>query len=225
MFERINSSITREAQYDNTILAWTNYWNMNMQKQYGENYSPIRAEVVKAMLVVESNMGEENKESTIIQNGYRDIKQSLDPRNPVFWTALGVEGNNRTITIEYAEEDITNLNLSEKDKTLKLSMNDGGRSDRNFLGDGKWGAVKELISEDYTIYYADKVTPELSLAVGEGYFCRQLNGAGSNGGVSIMRDEYKAAQLYNSGGDSTYTERVNIVLGNMGVDGLEKNID
>lgn len=222
MFSRINASILRQSQYDNMILAWTNYWNLSMKNQYGENYSPIRADVVKAMLVVESNMGEENNKNNVVANNQRDIKQSLDPRNPVFWTVLGVNGNGRVITIEYAKEDAKELNLPQNSDPIVLNMSDGGAGDRNFFGNGSWTAVHELISEDYTTYYAENVTPELSLAVGEGLYSKFLNGAGGNGGTSIMRDEYTAIDKYNGGGDPNYLDKVNIVLENMGVDLLEK---
>lgn len=225
IFQRINSSIQREKQYENMILAWTNYWNINMEKEYGENnYSPIRAEVVKAMLVVESNMGEAGTEDKVLANSARDIKQSLDCRNPVFWTVLDEYGSGRTITISYSQEDKKRFANLGQSKTITIGkMSDGGPGQRLFFGNGTWGAVREVISEDYSTYYADNVTPELSLAVGLGNYCLQLNGAGTNGGQSLMRSEYQAVYNYNGEGDPHYIDKVNIVLENMGVDKVENN--
>lgn len=71
------------------------------------------------------------------------------------------------------------------------------------------------------IYYAEKVTPELSLAIGVGYYCMNLNGTES---ASKMNSEAYATKRYNGGGDKYYVFRINIILENMGVAQLGEQV-
>lgn len=219
MDERINDDLERQDQYDYMILAWSNFWNMNMEKEYGNDFVPIRAEVIKAMAVVESDMGKENMISTVLANGQRDILQSLDPENPVIWAVLNVEPKG-TIDIIIADEDSKRLDIDGK-REKNTGSSGGGDGLKKFFGNGTWKAASELISDDCSEYYAGNVTPSLSIAVGEAYYCMQLNGAGSNEGKSVLRKEESSVYRYNGGGDKEYVRKVNCVLENMGADELE----
>lgn len=222
MYQRINESIERENSYDFMILAWTNYWNITMEREYGrDNCAPVKAEVVKAMLVVESNMGADNTAGNYILNPERDIKQTLDCRNPVVWAVINDNGNGKTIRIVYAQEDVNKFALNPSQE-YGLSMSDSGAGAKSYYGNGTWKVVSELFSPEHDIYYAGNVTPEISLAVGIAEYCRQLNGSGTNGGNSILKNERSAVEGYNGGGDDNYIYKINLVLDNMGVNRLEE---
>lgn len=60
------------------------------------------------------------------------------------------------------------------------------------------------------------------MAIGVAEYCKKLNGAGTNNGVSILACEEIAVEGYNGGGDPLYTYKVNLVLENMEVHTLEK---
>ena len=57
--------------FDNIILGWTNYWNETLGSGI------INPDVVKAMIIQESTVGHNP-----LNNGLKDVMQSLDPRNP-----------------------------------------------------------------------------------------------------------------------------------------------
>lgn len=217
MLDRIYKCADRQDEYDVMILAWTNYWNMTMELKYNKAYAPIRPEVVKAMVVTESNLGEENSENSIRENVERDVIQSLDPENPVFWIAVGKKPG-EPITIHRAPSDVKRLGV-EATITKDVGDKQPGAGEKDFFENGSWQSVKDILSSDLTDYYADKVTPELSIAVGVGYYCMKLNGGGFNDG-SLLKDEYSAVKEYNGGGDGDYNKKVNIVLENMGVEQL-----
>ncbi len=185
-------------------------------------YYPVRPEVIKAMLVTETNLGKDNSTTDFDNNPERDIMQCLDPRNPLFWVALG-ENSCTKLTIIKASEETANWTDRSGEKTITISHQIPGTGEKNFWGNGSWIAVHEIISDDMSKYYQEKVTPTLSIAVGTGYYCMRLNGSGMNGGTSLLRTEYEAVKLYNGGGDPDYCVKVNVVLENMGVDLLYEN--
>lgn len=213
--KRIRSCIETQDKYDVQMLAWINYWNMTMEKRYCEDFPRIRAEVIKAMALVESNIGKKNTELNITENPERDIMQSLDPRNPVIWIIVGRESN-KYITIQRAENDVKSLKI-EKEEQVKAYGEPLGSGQVNFFECGNYEAVKEIVSEDLQTYYAGKVTPELSLAIGVGVYCMNINGTKEK---SLSRSETNAVGRYNGGGDKYYTYKVNLVLENMGVERL-----
>lgn len=213
--KRIRSCMETQDKYDVQILAWVNYWNMTMEKKYCEDFPRIRADVIKTMALVESNIGRKNTTSNITENPERDIMQSLDPRNPVLWIMVGREPN-KYITIQRAEDDVQSLGI-EKEERVKAKQGEPGRGQVNFFEGGSYETVKEIVSEDLQIYYAGKVTPELSLAIGVGVYCMNINGTMAE---SLSRSEINAVGRYNGGGDQYYTYKVNLVLKNMGVEKL-----
>ena len=217
---RIYSCADRQDEYDVMILAWTNYWNMTMELKYNKEYAPVRPDVVKAMVVTESNLGEKNSVDNIIKNPERDVMQSLDPRNPVLWIAVGKKPEGSITTVHRAPSDVKSLGV-EAAIPEDVEAGEIGAGEKYFFENGSWQSVKDILSSDLTDYYADKVTPELSIAVAVGYYCMKLNGGGFNDG-SLLRDEYTAVYKYNGEGDDDYNKKVNLVLENMGVEQLHE---
>lgn len=217
MLERIKSCMSIQDKYDVMVLAWINYWNMTMKNKYDGAYAHIRPDIIKAMILDESNFGQENTIKRITQNPERDIMQSLDPRNPLIWVVIGKEPN-EYIVIQRAESDVKDLKI-EKEEKVKAKTGEPGAGQVGFFESGSFKAAKEIVSEDLQIYYAEKVTPELSLAIGVGYYCMNLNGTMD---TSLMRSEVAAIKKYNGNGDKNYVKKINVILDNMGVKQLEE---
>lgn len=109
----IDESQERYTKFDASILAWTNFWNARQMELFGAgNFTPVRAEIIKCIIMKESSMGT-NKD----QNGKRDVTQSLFHGDPTIWvittldpraegkTHIGKDGTSQVIDVIFEEKE------------------------------------------------------------------------------------------------------------------------
>ena len=167
-----------DTKFDTSILAWTNFWNYKQRKVLGEgNYTPVRAEVVKCMVTQESTMGKKG-----VKNCQNDVMQSLFPGDFCFWGVTkydpNIEGkshmgeNEQVIYVIDLEGETINGTLVKGYDTNDTDIYE-------WFEDGSWDIYSSILDEsgekeEYTYYYG-RVTPDMSICAGVGYYAYKLN--------------------------------------------------
>lgn len=79
----------KDDKFDSYIKAWTYYWNQKIEKGeiYKNSQIVIREEVVKAMIMRESSLGEITEKNKMNTN--RDVMQALHPGDYALWILSG----------------------------------------------------------------------------------------------------------------------------------------
>lgn len=198
-----------KGQYDTSILAWTNYWNHLLEEKYGQgNYTPVRPTVVKAMMGQESTFG-----TAPTMNATRNIMQSMVPGDPCYWAALNKDptapGKSHYGQNEYVI-NITDLNGNIR--SASMCQSNPSSAERDWFDNGSWKVLDSTLTTDangeYHCHY-DKVTPDMSLAVGIGWLSYKMNQ--ERGKLS----EEDGVKNYNGGGDPQYVSHINNYMGQM----------
>ena len=208
----------KERYFDDYIIAWTYYWNLKIDEGvFGDNKIPVRTDVVKAMIMEESQWGAEGA-----KNSARDVMQCLVPGDYALWILSGYnpketvginqyryhDGQDEKVVCvkdgtEYKHASMrTDFNFyTDFQNTITTTSSAGFGEGLGILKnnvvtiiDNPVGELKKY-EEEYLIYY-DRETPNMSIACGVGYlaYCEEHEGS-EKGGV----------RRYNGGGEEGKT--------------------
>lgn len=228
--ENIDESQVQYTEFDTSILAWTNFWNARQMKLLGAgNYTPVRAEIIKCIMMKESSMGTGEN-----QNGKRDVTQSLFHGDPTIWvitkldpyaegkTHEGENRNSQVIDVIFKEGDRHNGDIPPK------GFNKDDVRYQEWFDSGEWKIYSEVITNQegqcYT-YYHEKVSPDMSICSGIGvysYYLNKLNG---------LESEAKAVAGYRGSAveseNREYVEKIEDYMNSMGenLDGYDKYME
>lgn len=174
-----------KTKFDTSILAWTNFWNVRMEKELGKgNFTPVRAEVIKCMMAVESRMGEPDRKNT-----ERDVMQCLFLGDGGIWAITQIDPyapgkshygeTEQVINVEQIDGNIIPGSLPHDYHSDDTSL-------QEWFGNGSWKVFSKVITgvekedQEYTYHY-NEVTTDMSIGIGVGEYAYKVNikGGGS----------------------------------------------
>lgn len=195
-------------RFDNQIIAWTYYWNKN----YGYAIDP---NIVKAIIARESSCGRVAYDGAEDRNPTRNVMQSLATGNSTVWIAMGINPYDEWFEDEtYIRFKKLDGNYGEKGRLPdSITGIDAEREKMHFNNFKIIKDIFELKDGEYIVNF-DKVTPDMSMAVGVGLLGYKIYSV-SDGNV------YLGVKAYNGGGDKDYMDTINEHLRNMGCEELK----
>ena len=237
--ENIDESQVQYTEFDTSILAWTNFWNARQMKLLGAgNYTPVRAEIIKCIMMKESSMGTNGR-----KNGIRDVTQSLFHGDPTIWvitkldpyaegkTHEGEDRNSQVIDVIFEEKEVGE-NGEEKNKVeygdIPPEFEPNDVRYQEWFDSGEWKIYSEVITNQegqcYT-YYHEKVSPDMSICSGIGvysYYLNKLNGLESEAKALAG---YKGSTVESE--NREYVEKIEDYMNSMGenLDGYDKYME
>lgn len=226
------------TEFDTSILAWTNFWNARQMKLLGAgNYTPVRAEIIKCIMMKESSMGTNGE-----KNGKRDVTQSLFHGDPTIWvitklnpyaegkTHEGDDPNSQVIDVIFEEKKVENG--EEKNKVENGSIPPEFEPNdvryQEWFDNGGWKIYSEVITNQegqcYK-YYHEKVFSDMSICSGIGvysYYLNELNGLTSEAKAAAR---YKGSKVESE--NREYVEKIEYYMNSMGesVDGYDEYME
>lgn len=197
-----------ERNFDDYIIAWCYYWNLKIDEgMFGNNKIPVRPDVVKAMIMDESEWGNQGRKNT-----ERDVMQCFVPGDYALWILSGYnpveimengknryhDGQNEKVVWVKDGTDYEQGSMRTKDYTYYVDINntititnEAGfgeglgilRDNVVTIIDSSNVKLKDFAGE-YLIHY-DKETVNMSIACGIAYLAYHMEEAGSEkGGVA-----------------------------------------